>query len=89
MKFNYDKLKQKRILDALDLYCNTREIDTLNGSNFDTISLGNGFTFIVENGELKYYGGLLKYNAQKLADLTKIMKILQTAITLECPVFED
>ena len=89
MKFNYDKLKQKRILDALDLYCNTREIDTLNGSNFDTINLGNGFTFIVENGELKYYGGLLKYNVQKLADLTKIMKILQTAITLECPVFED
>lgn len=89
MKFNYDKLKQKRILDALDLYCNTREIDTLNGSDFDTIRLGNGFTFIVKNGELKYYGGLLKYNVQQLSNLTKIMKILQTAITLECPVFED
>lgn len=89
MKYNYDKLKQKPILDALDLYCNTREIDALNGSDFDTISLGNGFTFIVENGELKYYGGLLKYNVQKLSNLTKIMRILQTAITLECPVFED
>ena len=81
MKFNYEKLKQKHILDALDLYCNTREIDTLNGSDFDTI--------IVENGELKYYGGLLKYNVQKLSNLTEIMKILQTAITLECPIFED
>lgn len=89
MKFNYEKLKQKHILDALDLYCNTREIDTLNGSDFDTISLGNGFTFIVENGELKYYGGLLKYNVQQLFNLTKIMKILQTAITLECPVFKN
>ena len=89
MKFNYDKLKQKRILDALDLYCNTREIDTLNGSDFDTINLGNGVTFIVENGELRYYGGLLNSNVQQVSNLTKIMKILQSTITLECPVFED
>ena len=44
MKFNYAKLKQNHILDALDLYCNTREIYALNGSDFDTINLGNGVT---------------------------------------------
>ena len=89
MKINYAKLKQKHILDALDLYCNTREIYALNGSDFDTINLGNGVTFIVENGELRYYGGLLNSNVQQVSNLTKIMKILQSTITLECPVFED
>lgn len=89
MKLNYEKLKQKRILDALELYLNTREIYILNGSDFDTINLGNGVTFIVENGELRYYGGLLNSNVQQVSNLTKIMKILQSTITLECPVFED
>ena len=78
MKFNYAKLKQKHILDALDLYCNTREIYALNGSDFDTINLGNVITCIVENS-----------NVQQVSNLTKIMKILQSTITLECPVFED
>lgn len=89
MKYNYEKLKQKRILDALELYLNTRDIYTLNGSDFDTITLGNGITFIVEHGELLYYGGLLKTNTKQMSNLTEIMKILQSAITLECPVFED
>ena len=88
MKYNYDKLKQKRILDALELYINTRDIYVLHGSEFDTINLGNGLTFIVENGELKYYGGLLNYNVRQMSNLTETMKILQTAVTLECPVFE-
>lgn len=89
MKLNYEKLKQKRILDSLELYLNTREIYILNGSDFDTITLGNGITFIVENSELRYYGGLLNSNTKQMSNLTEVMKILQTAITLECPVFED
>lgn len=89
MRFNYDKLKQKRILDALELYLNTREIYILNGSEIDTITLGNGITFVVEKGELRYYGGLLSSTTKQMSNLTEVMKILQTAITLECPVFED
>jgi hypothetical protein len=89
MRFNYDKLKQNRILDALELYLNTREIYILNGSEIDTITLGNGITFVVEKGELRYYGGLLSSTTKQMSNLTEVMKILQTAITLECPVFED
>lgn len=89
MRFNYDKLKQNRILDALELYLNTREIYILNGSEIDTITLGNGITFVVKKGELRYYGGLLSSTTKQMSNLTEVMKILQTAITLECPVFED
>ena len=89
MHYNYEKLKQNHILDAINAQISTRELDVMLGTDMDIIRLGNGYTFLVQDGELSYYNGLSKATALDLERLSKVMSILQTAITLECPIFED
>lgn len=88
MKYDYSKLQQPQILDFLDIYFKTREITIMTGKHIDTILLGNGIMFIVEDGILSYYGGLLKSQTHDLVRLITVMKKLQSVITLECPVFD-
>ena len=89
MNYDYSKLQQSEILNVIEMYFKTRELTIMKGTHIDTILLGNGIMFIVEDGILSYYGGLLKSQTHDLICLTTVMKKLQTAITLECPTFEQ
>ena len=89
VKYNYEKLKQPAVLNMMDMYFGTREMDILPGNMLSTIRLGNGIMFVVENGELRYFSGLPNYKSVEIAKLAKIMAKIQSIITLECPVFEQ
>lgn len=89
MHYDYTKLQQPHVLDTIDMYFNTRELTILTGKHTDIIHLGNGVMFVVEDGQLSYYGGLLKYQTHELINLTTVMKKLQSTITLECPTFDN
>ena len=88
MKYDYSKLQQPKVLNIINMYYQTKELTVMTGTNIDTILLGNGIMFIVENGELLYYTGLSKSTTQELVALTNVMKKIQSVITLECPVFD-
>lgn len=88
VKYNYEKLKQPAVLNMIDMYFGTREMDILSGNVLSTIRLGNGIMFVVENGELRYFSGLPGYKAVEIGRLAKLMEKMQSVITLECPVFE-
>lgn len=88
MHLDYSKLQQPDVLNVINMYYHTKELTVMTGTNIDTILLGNGIMFIVENGELLYYSGLSKSTTHELVALTTVMKKLQSVITLECPVFD-
>lgn len=88
MKYNYEKLKQPAVLNMIDMYFGTREMDILPGNALSTIRLGNGIMFVVENGELRYFSGLPGCKAVEIGRLAKLMEKMQSVITLECPVFD-
>lgn len=88
MRLDYSKLQQPDILNLINMYYNTRELTVMPGTNIDTILLGNGIMFIVENDELRYYTGLPKLTTHELIILTTVMKKIQSVITLECPAFD-
>ena len=88
MRLDYSKLQQPEVLNVINMYYQTKELTVMTGTNIDTILLGNGIMFIVENGELLYYSGLSKSTTHELVALTSVMKKIQSVITLECPVFD-
>lgn len=88
MKYDYSKLQKPEVLNLINTYYNTKELTVLTSTPIDTILLGNGIMFIVENGELLYYTGLSKSTTHELVALTNVMKKIQSVITLECPVFD-
>lgn len=89
VKYNYEKLKQPAVLNMMDMYFGTREMDILPGNMLSTIRLGNGIMFVIENGELRYFSGLPGYKAVEIGRLAKLMEKMQSVITLECPVFNE
>ncbi len=88
MKCDYSKLQQPDVINLINTYYNTKELTVLTSTPIDTILLGNGIMFIVENGELLYYTGLSKSTTYELVALTNVMKKIQSVITLECPIFD-
>lgn len=88
MRLDYSKLQQPEVLNVINMYYQTKELTVMTGTNIDTILLGNGIMFIVENGELLYYSGLSKSTTYELVALTSVMKKIQSVITLECPAFD-
>lgn len=74
MKYDYSKLQQPKVLNVINMYYQTKELTVMTGTNIDTILLGNGIMFIVENGELLYYTGLSKSTTHELVALTNVMK---------------
>lgn len=88
MHLDYSKLQQPEVLNVINMYYHTKELTVMTGTNIDTILLGNGIMFIVEDGQLLYFSGLSKSTTHELVALTNVMKKIQSVITLECPVFD-
>ena len=88
MRLDYSKLQQPEVLNVINMYYHTKELTVMTGTNIDTIVLGNGIMFIVEDGQLLYFSGLSKSTTHELVALTNVMKKIQSVITLECLVFD-
>lgn len=88
MRLDYSKLQQPEVLNVINMYYHTKELTVMTGTNIDTILLGNGIMFIVEDGQLLYFSGLSKSTTHELVALTNVMKKIQSVITLECLVFD-
>ena len=80
--------EQPEVLNVINMYYHTKELTVMTGTNIDTILLGNGIMFIVEDGQLLYFSGLSKSTTHELVALTNVMKKIQSVITLECLVFD-
>lgn len=82
--YDYSKLQRKDVLDLMDMLFGTKDISVMPGANIDTILLGNGLMFTVEDGILKYSKGIMGSDVKHLDEIVRIMKKLQSIITLEC-----
>lgn len=90
MKYNYNKLKQTRILNVIEKYYRTRQLDLIQGQATDLILIGDKpIVFTVEEGKLCYYSGVREFNAYEIQRLSRVMDVLQSTITLECVEFSE
>lgn len=95
MQYNYNKLKQKHILDVIEKHYKTRELDILKGevearkhTNILLIGGDAHIMFTIEDGVLHYFSGLKGSTAHEVQKLSRVMDVLQSCITLECVELE-
>lgn len=88
MHYDYSKLKQKPLLDIIEMHFGHCQLDIMEGSEIVVINIGTDFMLTVSDGEVTYFGGLKKANTHRLNAVLSVMKKIQSIITIECPTFE-
>ena len=88
MQYDYQKLKNPKVLDVIEVHFKTREMTVLEGTEAITIYIENGPIFIIDNGEVLYYSGIKRMTPENMNKLVAVANKLQSTLTLECPILD-